>query len=968
MIGHYLGKNWVPSKCIWLSVGICWSTFLIHCFSGNDILVSSDSLPVFQIEDVFAVSSSEVWITFSNDINPEWYADPTDYSIEGLDIILASPDPDNPKGMILITSAMDATTYLLKVYNLVDTNNQGLSPPSQMEFDGIGSTVASCPSILRVQSIHRNLIRVVFSSPMDLVSVETQANYDIPGLTITHVTQSSNPYAVNIYTSDQSNSTYTLHVHWLKDISGENICGNTSPSFIGSTLIDAIAPYIIQITAINNSTIELEFSETMLLSSMDDPADFTIPGLTIWSVNQVPGNPHKIRLTTSPQQAITYECTVVNVQDAAGNPIGEPNSGTFIGSLDTTQLQLAVISATALSGSSVEVIFSSALDPTTAEDPSHYSIPGLSITNATLDGINPSSVVLTTTTHTENQYTITVTNVLDKVGNPLGSNNQASFFSACILPADPVPTPLSLEICQPSTGSWWDTDWTYRRALTIDPAFINATLFNFPIMIKLQGDTFDFSTVQASGADLRFLAANDSTLLDFEIERWDTVGERGELWVRIPILDDTNPTLLYLYYGNNLAADGQNGSAVWDPNYVAVWHMQQTPDGSAGDIIDSTSYGNHGQSYGGMNAADQIETPLGLGYDMDGTNDYIDVPMSPTIQISGTSATLEAWTKIPAGGTDDDEALITKFNAGNDERYHLGVDDPSELNCRFNTTITGYDRIDTPGVPQDEWTYLSSRKTIFGFAGYVNTNLIDQINYFPIPTGNIRTNPGDQLHVGKRYNARYFEGDLDEIRISNIARSIEWIQASYYSGKNVLVALGKEESRQTPSPTFTWTGEAGHTHTLEVSTDGFVTTVFTYTGTNTSTTFGILPTLSNYSWRVRNEESCSSLNWVTQTDDITMANQIQPSALFASDLSDDAINLMWNDTTGISVDTYKIEVFTDTCGGTLLAGWAKTTAASPIPKGGGYTSGNTYYWRVTPQSSAACGDGMPSPCQSFTAP
>jgi len=39
----------------------------------------------------------------------------------------------------------------------------------------------------------------------------------------------------------------------------------------------------------------------------------------------------------------------------------------------------------------------------------------------------------------------------------------------------------------------------------------------------------------------------------------------------------------------------------------------------------------------------------------------------------------------------------------------------------------------------------------------------------------------------------YFNGLLDEVRISSVARSSAWIKASYNSGNNSLVSYGAEE-------------------------------------------------------------------------------------------------------------------------------------------------------------------------------
>lgn len=70
------------------------------------------------------------------------------------------------------------------------------------------------------------------------------------------------------------------------------------------------------------------------------------------------------------------------------------------------------------------------------------------------------------------------------------------------------------------------TGWTYRQKITIDQTKIDATLTNFPVLVKLTESNFDFSHLTYQTAeDIRFTASDGTTLLDFEREFHDEIPE-----------------------------------------------------------------------------------------------------------------------------------------------------------------------------------------------------------------------------------------------------------------------------------------------------------------------------------------------------------------------------------------------------------------------------------------------------------
>jgi hypothetical protein len=96
------------------------------------------------------------------------------------------------------------------------------------------------------------------------------------------------------------------------------------------------------------------------------------------------------------------------------------------------------------------------------------------------------------------------------------------------------------------------------------------------------------SVTSSSGYDITFTSdAAGSSVLAFEQDVYNPSNGAFTYWVKIPTLSHTADTTLYLFYGNSsITTDHSNKTAVWDANYVGVWHLA---NGSTLSGADSTS-------------------------------------------------------------------------------------------------------------------------------------------------------------------------------------------------------------------------------------------------------------------------------------------------------------------------------------------------------------------------------------------
>src|SRR5262249_15112650 len=94
---------------------------------------------------------------------------------------------------------------------------------------------------------------------------------------------------------------------------------------------------------------------------------------------------------------------------------------------------------------------------------------------------------------------------------------------------------------------------------------------------------FDFVSAKQDGSDLRVVAGDDKTPLQFWIERFDSINELGVLWVQLPsVLPGTDKNVFYVYAGNDKAPAEAGSAAIFDAATSAVFHFAEK-DGIAAD-------------------------------------------------------------------------------------------------------------------------------------------------------------------------------------------------------------------------------------------------------------------------------------------------------------------------------------------------------------------------------------------------
>ena len=347
--------------------------------------------------------------------------------------------------------------------------------------------------------------------------------------------------------------------------------------------------------------------------------------------------------------------------------------------------------------------------------------------------------------------------------------------------------------------------WTYSGSLFIlttpDGANIpaGASETNFPLLVRLNKDSLDFSQVKAGGADLRF-ATTTGVPLSYEIEQWDAAAKTAATWVRIPAITGNARQEIKMYWGKADAVSESNGPAVFNAanGYCSVMHMNET----LLDVVGTTTPTNSGTTL-----ATGI---IGKGRTFAAGNGVNCGTSITTLPNGNNPHSTEVWIRPSTANT-------TVIGWGIEQasgKVVMQLASPPHMimDCYFGgACVAG-----ASTIPMPQWTHVVHTFQSGSAKIYVN-GVLDGTN-----TGGTMSIPSPaNMWVGGWGGGYNYVGDMDEVRISNVTRSANWIKLEYENQKPLqtlvgsLVQAGSTFSASPTSVTMnegattTLTGQAG---------------------------------------------------------------------------------------------------------------------------------------------------------------
>jgi biopolymer transport protein ExbB len=314
-------------------------------------------------------------------------------------------------------------------------------------------------------------------------------------------------------------------------------------------------------------------------------------------------------------------------------------------------------------------------------------------------------------------------------------------------------------------ASWWNKDWKYRKEIDFDSspaaAAIGGSAQDVPVLLRFSLGNFSyFNDTKPDGADFRVVAGDDTTPLKFHIEKYDVQNQMAFIWVHVPQLTGgAKSDKLFAYYGNSDAPAAGDLPGTYDASQTLVLQFTE----SSGLPVDATAYKNNPSA----STAELTTASLIAGGAKFAGKESITVPATPSLRLLPTQGyTASAWVKIEQ----PQRANILSLEDQGKE-ITLAIDG-SRIIARASMGAAPVMVTQSSDLALAQWHHLAVTAGGGQLSLYVDGAAAGSA---PVTLQEI----GGALTIGgsARGNA-FLTGEMDEVEVSRVARSADWLKAA----------------------------------------------------------------------------------------------------------------------------------------------------------------------------------------------
>lgn len=332
----------------------------------------------------------------------------------------------------------------------------------------------------------------------------------------------------------------------------------------------------------------------------------------------------------------------------------------------------------------------------------------------------------------------------------------------------------------------WGNGYLYRTTAVVAASQITGTLTNFPALVSLSstnlkttgnGGAVQHTVTQTVGAfsltvPADFLVTSDAAgatqITGVEFESYSASGGTALVWINVA--SAAVGSTIYIFYGNASVTTLQGTpSGAWNSAYVGVYHL---PDGSSLTAADSTSNANNGTL---------TNTPTATTGKIDGganfanaTTQFIDLGTPSSLEVY-SSLTVSAWIKTNlSNGSGAAMFVVSKDFSTGARGWGIGMwtDNTLYVEISGSPQITGGTTIN-----DNVWHRIVAVNNAGTWTSY-----LDGAAKTTVSPGSPSANSSAKTYIrGREYVGFFggFDGNVDQVEISNTNRSADWIAADY---------------------------------------------------------------------------------------------------------------------------------------------------------------------------------------------
>ncbi|MFM8271183.1 MAG: DUF2341 domain-containing protein, partial [Gemmata sp.] len=291
----------------------------------------------------------------------------------------------------------------------------------------------------------------------------------------------------------------------------------------------------------------------------------------------------------------------------------------------------------------------------------------------------------------------------------------------------------------------------------------SASVENFPLLVRLHKDFFDFAQARPDGADLRFATAMGDPLA-YQIEDWNPTSGTASVWVRVPKITGNARQELKLFWGKPDAKPESSGKAVFNESngYLSAWHMGADVKDEVG-TLESKDTGTT-----------EVPGVIGTARRFPGQKGVFGGDKIPNYPSGSDPHSTEVWFRA-------DRPNGTVIAWGNEQAQGKAVMQyRSPPHVQMDCYFSGGNVSGKSTLPKGEWVHVVHTYEKGASRLYVN-GALDGTNTTGGSPLNIRS-PA-RLWIGGWYHNYTFVGDVDEVRVSKAGRSADWVRLQYENQK-----------------------------------------------------------------------------------------------------------------------------------------------------------------------------------------
>lgn len=337
--------------------------------------------------------------------------------------------------------------------------------------------------------------------------------------------------------------------------------------------------------------------------------------------------------------------------------------------------------------------------------------------------------------------------------------------------------------------------YLFYKVVTVNGSQVQGTNTNFPVLVRITDPNL-VANARSDGFDIVFTSAfGSTTILDHQLESYNSATGELVAWVKLPSVSSTGNTF-YMWYGNSSVTTNQSSNATWSNQFRSVYHLGNS-------FNDASPNGKNGTNFG----TTAVTGLIGGARNFDGDNDYI--ALNDSYSSTGNQqVTVSAWIKT----SDSGNQIIASFDRN--EYWRLEINGsgagPGEVGWDLLTSAGQLDFGSNATVNSNTWRHIvgvyNAGTTRIFIDGVQNVSFTQGTSF---GTGNTRFGFIGVGSEASTFNSNQgpsdnFNGDIDELRISNVARTANWIQTEFNNQKtpSTFLSFGSQLAVDQTAPTL----------------------------------------------------------------------------------------------------------------------------------------------------------------------